>query len=544
MNELVGTLKYSEKLSHIRDGLSNVDKRVFFNSGSMGQLSIAAKRAIVHELDIVNDEKYFGKVFLRNHEATIETKEVISRLINSAPEEIVLTNSTTNGIYDVIYSFDWKRGDEVITTFKEHFAVNIPVMLLKEKFGVDISYTEIDLLGQTDIENKITSRTRLIILSHVSYSTGEILPVEEIIRIVHKHSIPVLLDGAQAVGVIPIDVKALDVDYYAFPGQKWLNGPQGIGVLYVNQSIIDNYHPNVNEEENPYPYKGIKLPTQVHRFQSASPSLYAISGFGASVKWLLDEVNTDYAYDRIQELGKLVRNRLAEIEGITVVTPLKAAGLTSFYADFIDTESLNEYLIGKGLLARTIGPFGYVRIAVSYFHTEQEIDKFIDIINEIRTKGRNQVSCELKKQYISKYANETKYLELVTINEEEYPVIRSIGSFGVDGYTVYLSTGKTTQKVSQITANEKVSILFQQEAQEISKYVNISLRGIATVLTDTEERDKAIEVISSHSPGFEDRVKSSGIENFAIIKVTPVEIKILDFSQNANGQGLDIINEF
>lgn len=368
---------YGEKSARIRKELSLADDKIYFNVGSMGPLSGAAVRAIEQELGIKERNGHASNFFKGIHDLMEQTRKSVAALINADPEEVALKNSTTHGIYEVLGSFAWHEGDEIITSDMEHFAVILPLMQLREQFGVVTKYFETANWQAGAINELMTARTKLVIVSHVSLSNGVVLPVREIVRLAHKKGIPVLVDGAQAVGAIPVDVKELEADYYSLPGQKWLFGPQGSGALYINRAIIDSFHPAVNEEITPYPYEDLKLHTDQRRFEPAPPSHLAAAGFGAGVDWLIRDVTCDYAFRRISELARYLRTELAKVPSVTVVTPMEAAGLTAFYADFADAKTLQRYLVSLGILVRRIDPFGYVRVSTSYFHTEDEIESLI-----------------------------------------------------------------------------------------------------------------------------------------------------------------------
>lgn len=147
----------------------------------------------------------------------------------------------------------------------------------------------------------------------------------------------------------------------------------------------------------------------------------------------------------------------------------------------------------------------------------------------------------IEKDNISEYLNNTKFIVLATVNKEQAPVLRSLGAFGVDELITYFSTNKGTDKVEQIESNPKVSILFQQENQELPSFVNVTITGKAIKITEEEELDKAISVIGGRNKRFKERVEKGEIKDNIIYRVDPLQVKILDFSKGAGPNAVQVI---
>jgi pyridoxamine 5'-phosphate oxidase len=142
---------------------------------------------------------------------------------------------------------------------------------------------------------------------------------------------------------------------------------------------------------------------------------------------------------------------------------------------------------------------------------------------------------------LHEYLNQTKFIVLSTINNEQVPTLRTLGSFAVDELTTYFSTGKKTDKVQQIKSNPQVSILFQHENQELGSFVNATITGKATEITAETELEKAIKVLSDRSPKFKERVEKGEIANNTFFRIDPQEVKVLDFSRGVGPNAVEII---
>ncbi|MDR1904704.1 MAG: aminotransferase class V-fold PLP-dependent enzyme [Treponema sp.] len=370
---------FSKRLLSIRKNLSQRDDRIYLNTGVIGPLSAAAKLAAA-EILFSSGEKN-GYQLLR--EIAEKTRGSLARLLNAAPGEIALKNSTTHGIYEALWSLPWQKGDEVLISDVEHHAITRPLLQLADRYGIVVRYFSTkDGKSAASFKGALSDKTRLAAFSHVSYITGERIPAKELIAAAHQRGVPVLIDGAQAVGAVDVDLKDLDVDYYSLPGQKWLFGPQGSAALFVRQDVLEQYKPAINDTEKPYPYQNEKIAIDIRRFEPALPNSFVLAGLGASVDWFLEEVGKKDAFSTIADTVSYVRNQLASIEDISLITPDSFAGLVAIKVLKKDPKELLSYLGEQKIFARTVDPFGYLRLSFSYFVTPEETDR---LLTSIRT---------------------------------------------------------------------------------------------------------------------------------------------------------------
>ena len=178
-------------------------------------------------------------------------RETAARLIGAAPQDVALTQNTTHGMNLGTASIDWREGDEVISATTEHPGCLVPLHNLRARSGVKVQLVSPPVTPEK-VESALTPRTRLVALSHVDWTSGEILPLREICALARARDVLTLIDGAQSVGNVPVDVPASGADMYAFTGHKWILGPEGMGALYVRPGL-DVFSTNVGFFSLPTP---------------------------------------------------------------------------------------------------------------------------------------------------------------------------------------------------------------------------------------------------------------------------------------------------
>jgi len=227
----------------------------------------------------------------------------------------------------------------------------------------------------------VTPGTRVVSLSHVSWSTGAVLPVARIAALARSRGALVVVDGAQSAGAVPLDVPSLDVDFYAIPSQKWLLGPEGVAALWISPDALGRARltmPAYFSYER-YDSRGdaITWPT-ARRFDAGNWYKPSIVGFARSVGWLSMYVGLEWAYSRSARLARATADRLAGIPGVEVITPRhQMATLVSFRIAGWEAEAaLDELGARVFAIARTVPPLEAVRISVGFFNSEAELERF------------------------------------------------------------------------------------------------------------------------------------------------------------------------
>jgi L-cysteine/cystine lyase len=388
----------SAKLNQIRNQLPAVQRSAYLNTGSCGPLPIVAAEAMA---ELAQRELAIGRAdisdFIAFLETMTQTRTALGKLFNVDPSTIALTHHTTEGMNIITWGLDWQPGDEVVTTTIEHPGGLYPLYMVRARQGVVLRFADVGV--GTDplpaIERAFTSRTRLLVLSHVSYSSGARFPLKEIIQFAHSRNVMVAIDGAQSAGVLEIDLTALDVDFYAIPGQKWLCGPEGTGALYVRPDRLSDLQPTfvgyISFER--HDWRGHYLPSAgAARFHTGSVYRPGIVGQLRALTWFQETVGPAWAYDRIAQLAKRCRELLEGLGDVYIITPAhRQAGLVNFAPLGWSPRriaALTWALIERGYLIRSIDHEPYcLRVSTGFYNTDEELVGLRDALQELLDAG-------------------------------------------------------------------------------------------------------------------------------------------------------------
>ena len=318
-----------------------------------------------------------------------ETRTAIAGLVNTAPEDIAITHSTTEGVYVVLYGIDWKPGDELLICDLEHPALTRPAQVLAQRYGVRTVEPAISpQAGGGEALEAITSalspKTRLMALSHIQFTCGLRMPIREIAQAVHEHGVPLLVDGAQSVGHIQVDMQELECDFYAFSGQKWLMGPVGTGALYVRHDRRAMLEPLFTTNALADEREGGRSP--LGRFAVASESPGLVAGFGQAAR-MAAETGIDAIERHIMHLSTLLRDQASDVPGCTLLGPREpdtACGLVTVHMAGWEPEELVSALQDQfRIVARAVHHPDGVRFSTAYFNTEDEVEQVATALAEL-----------------------------------------------------------------------------------------------------------------------------------------------------------------
>ena len=330
-------------------------------------------------------------------------REKLRRFINArSTREVIFVRGTTEAINLVAQSYARPRlqpGDEILISWLEHHANIVPWQMVCEQTGAVLKVIPITRSGEVDyaaFESLLSERTRLLALSHVSNALGTIVPVERFIREARRRGIPVLLDGAQAAPHMPVDVQALDCDFYCFSGHK-MCGPTGIGVLYGRESLLAAMPPwqGGGDMILAVSFKGTVYNELPYKFEAGTPHIAGAIGLGAAVDYL-ESIGLERIAAAEQDLLDYATQRLAAIPGLTLVgtAPAKAA-VVSFTVDGVHPHDLGTILDHEGVAIRTghhcampvmefFGLPATARASFAFYNTRPEVDRLVDALQVAR----------------------------------------------------------------------------------------------------------------------------------------------------------------
>ena len=331
-----------------------------------------------------------------------EARAKIRRFINAEKdEEIIFVRGTTEGINLISQTFGRScisEGDEIIISSMEHHSNIVPWQILCQEKGAKLRVVPVNDIGELlldEYERLFTANTKLVSIVHQSNALGTINPAKEIVDIAHGHGVPVLLDGAQAIAHLGVDVRDLGCDFYAFSGHK-LYGPTGIGVLYGKGSLLEEMPPyqaggemirSVTFEETLYN-------TLPNKFEAGTPNIAGAIGLGAAIDYVgtigMDEISV---YE--SELLQYGTDRLSGIEGLKIIgTADKKGSVISFIMEGVHPHDIGTILDAEGIAIRTghhcaqplMDRFGVpatARASLAFYNTKEEIDVLVRGIDRV-----------------------------------------------------------------------------------------------------------------------------------------------------------------
>lgn len=386
----------------VRDQLPGVSDTVYLNTGTCGPLPLVAYEAMQEEMkhDLTKariDSDHFPNIGRKRN----EVREAVASYVGADPSEIAVTASTTDGMYVAILGYRWQPGDELLLSNIEHPGGMVPSFLVKRRFGVRVRVVDIGLGGgdPADVvaafERAITPRTRMIVLSHVSYTTGAMLPLKELVDMAHAHDILVVADAAQSYGPLNLDLHDIGVDAYAGSGQKWMCGPDGTGMLYVRADRTGDF-------EQTFVAGGMTMGTLDYyggsyapavgaaRFDTAGRNTILTAGQVAATRWISHDLGKEWVSSRVREMAGLAYDELSRLKGVTMVTPREAlAGLIAFNVDGISGPDLSARLAQEhGVTIRFVVKYinnpEAARVSLHFFNTPEDIGALTEGIQSIQ----------------------------------------------------------------------------------------------------------------------------------------------------------------
>ena len=385
---------------------------VYLDNGASSQHPVAV-------IDAMRDyyERYHANVHRGIHKLSEEAtaayegaRDKVQRFINAATrEEVIFTRGTTESINLVVQSWGrstLKPGDVVLSTQMEHHANIVPWQILAEQIGFELRFIPLTADGRLDLDVLQTwlndDPVKMVSVVHMSNVLGTVNPVSQIAQMAHRAGALVLVDGAQSVPHMPVDVQALDVDFMAFSGHK-MAGPTGIGILYGKRALLDSMPPWIGGGDmiERVSFDGSTWNELPYKFEAGTPSIAQGIGLGYAVDYLsgigMDDI---HAYEHT--LTAYAYHALSEIDGLTIYgpEPEHRGGLVAFSLDGIHASDVAQMLDADGIAVRSghhcaqplhdlLGVSATARASFYLYNTQAEVDKLAESIHKtLRVFGR------------------------------------------------------------------------------------------------------------------------------------------------------------
>lgn len=334
-----------------------------------------------------------------------ETRYLVKDLINAKKaSEIAFTSGATDSINKIVFGYFaniLNEGDEVLLTMSEHASNLLPWFELKDRLKLKIKYIELDENHEVLLENvkkAITDKTRVISLAHISNVVGDVRPIKDICKLAHEKGILVLVDGAQSVPHLKVDVQDLDVDFLVFSAHK-MCGPTGVGILYGKENLLNNIKPiifggGMNADFN---MDGTRIyKTMPDRLEAGTPNVAGVIGFGYIIKYLMN-IGFDNIHKYELELKNYLVSRLKEIKEVTIYNSHSQSGIVTINYDGIFPQDLSIYLDKYNICTRAGNHCAKIlkeeihikntcRISLYFYNNKEEIDKFISALKNPNIK--------------------------------------------------------------------------------------------------------------------------------------------------------------
>jgi len=370
------------------------DGKIYLNHASVSLMPLVSIKAMTDFLISYNsvgpdsiDSESFVTDKLR------KTRKIIAELVKCQPEEIILTQSTTDGVNAVANGLSFDSDSNVIIRgmAHEHHANYYPWLRLSNKLQIkNLKVDQNGFFSIKELESLVDNNTKLVTLSHALYNTGSILPVEEVGEILEKKNVPYFLDTAQTIGCIgDFNVDTTKCDFMSFNGSKWLCGPMGTGLFYCKKSSSDLLEPTGIGGESAMIYDETKLAFKEmpEKFQTGFRNYVGMVGLESSVNYLL-QFGIHNIRDKIMKLANQLRDELLKISDVTMYgpdEPEKRTSIISFNIKGHEPKTIVEKLEKQKIVlaVREILDKKIVRVSPHFFNTESEIQTVIDAIKKL-----------------------------------------------------------------------------------------------------------------------------------------------------------------
>lgn len=388
----------SVSIAQYRQTIPALENKSYFNYGGQGPMGLNSLKAIQFAHQTIQRQGPFSNAVKQWMQSEGEkTRRALADDLNVSPQTIVLTENVTVGCNIALWGMPWRSGDHILLSDCEHPGIFATVYELQRRYGIEISvFPHLTQPNTADpiaaIKAHLRPQTRLLVMSHILWNTGQVMPLTEICQLCHAQPqmVRVLSDAAQSVGMLPLQLAETGVDFYAFTGHKWYCGPAGLGGLYVSPAAMTELAPTF------IGWRGITVDKQgqptgwepdAKRYEVATSNVALCSGLRVAIATHNQWGTTEERYFRICQLSSYLWGKLNSLRSVQCL--LKSppeSGLISFqiFQEGHPSPKLHQKLVihleSQQFYLRTLASPSCVRACIHYFTIEPEIDRLIDAI--------------------------------------------------------------------------------------------------------------------------------------------------------------------
>jgi selenocysteine lyase/cysteine desulfurase len=345
------------------------ERVAYMNAGTNGPVPLRAFEAAQASLREQLEQGRSSRPWFEHQVERIDELRGRAAALLGAPEsDVALTGSTTDGINAVLHALDLQPGDEIVTSDEEHPGVLAPLATARDTRGVSVRVVPFE-----ELPDELGDQTRLVVTSHISWATGRVMDTEPLAA----SGALVVLDGAQGLGAVPVDVHALGCDFYAASGQKWLCGPGGIGFLYANPELVPSlpapwsgYHALEWSDEALVP----AIQPDARRLTTGFPPPHHVEWAHASLD-VLEAAGFDHVHDGARAGAELLAGLLHD-RGVAIA-PRGASTLVSF--EVPDPEAFSQHAAAEGIVIRFLPGRPWARASVGAWNTGEELERLAEL---------------------------------------------------------------------------------------------------------------------------------------------------------------------
>ena len=363
--------------------------RIYFNAGGLGP----SPYPVLEAMDAMRQK--LEAICETGHHYHEPVRRKVASFLGADPDEIAFTRNATEGMNIIARGLNLRPGDEIVTTTHEHPGGAMPWLALAQQRGLKIRLFEPDNdpdIFLANLKKAVRSKTRVLMFSHVTCTLGTVFQAKELCQWARQRSIISVIDGAQAVGQIPVNLHAIGCDFYTTSGHKWLLGPKESGILYISKNAQTVFRPSFVGAYSDRRYDLDRLKLELR--QEAVANEYGtrdaakIQGIGAAVAFI-QSIGAKRYYARIRQLGQRLKSALAEVSDLDLLTPMdpdRSAGIVTFRIRDKDYREVSRQLMKQyKMRVRNVGEHGIhaTRVSLHIYNSEKEVDLLIQAIETI-----------------------------------------------------------------------------------------------------------------------------------------------------------------